>query len=185
MASPLSSPRARRGMTLVEVMVSVFVLTLCTWMLSTTLMASARHAENKRERAWAVEAATNLVERMHGLPFEEVFARYNASTADDPDEACPGPHFPVEGLAPTPDDEDGFVGRVWLPGPGPELREDLDLLELGLPRDLNGDLVVDAADHADDHRLLPVMVEVCWSSGGGLRRFRVETVLSSLERGLR
>ncbi|MBL6721157.1 MAG: prepilin-type N-terminal cleavage/methylation domain-containing protein, partial [Planctomycetes bacterium] len=50
MVCPPRPARARRGMTLVEVMVSVFVLTLCTWMLSTTLMASARHAENKRER---------------------------------------------------------------------------------------------------------------------------------------
>jgi hypothetical protein len=172
-------------MTLVEVMVSVFVLTLCTWMLSTTLMASARHAENKRERAWAVEAATNVVEQMHGLPFDEVFARYNESASDDPEDGVPGPHFLVEGLSPSESDGDGFVGRVWLPGEGPTLREDLDLPELGLPRDLNGDLVVDDLDHAADHRVLPVVVEVAWTSGGGERRFRVETLLSQLERGLR
>ena len=176
--------RSNQGMTLIEVMVSVLVLTLCTWMLSTTLMASAHHADSKRERALAVNSATNLLEYLHALPFDQVFALYNESPEDDPlgPGTAPGSHFPVEGLEPLLKDADGFVGRLLLPSPGPSLREDTDNKRLGLPRDLNGDLNVDEEDHGGDYLILPLVIEVEWQGSAGRRIFNLETILSGIGR---
>lgn len=172
-------------MTLIEVMVSVLVLTLCSWMLSTTLMASSRHAENKRQQAYASEACFNLLEDLHALSFREVFARYNADPSDDPEGpgTSPGAHFIVLGLDARIDDEDGFVGRIHLPSAGPGLFEDGEDSSLEMPRDLNGDLLIDGRDHKGDYEVLPIAVEVEWSSAGADRRFFVETVLAHSARG--
>jgi hypothetical protein len=77
-------------------------------------------------------------------------------------------------------DLDGLVGEVVFPidpltG---ALREDLDLPQLGMPRDLNGDLVIDGADRADDYILLPVLVRLRWESAGRVRSHEVRTILS-------
>lgn len=174
-------------MTLVEVMVSVLVLTLCTWMLSTTLMASSRHAENKREQAWASAACFNVVEDLHAVAFEEVFVRFNDVLEDDLPGAGSGTagHFDVEGLQPLPGDADGHVGRIRLPSSQGLLREDTVDERLGMPRDLDGDLRVDGEDHSQDYALLPVVVEVEWQSASGRRTFFVETVLSGPRRNER
>ena len=48
---------------------------------------------------------------------------------------------------------------------------------LGMPRDLNGDGVIDSEDHAGDYVLLPVKVRVNWRGITGDRSFEVCTVL--------
>ena len=180
----LHSERSRQGMTLIEVMVSILILTLCTWMLSTTLMASAHHADAKRERALAVAGATNLLEHLHALPFEKVFALYNESPEDDPQHpgAAPGAHFHIVGLEATPADQDGHVGRIQLPSPGPALLEDTEDERLGLPRDLDGDLFIDQKDHAENYMVLPLLIEVEWQGSAGRRVFRLQTILSGIGR---
>ena len=60
------------------------------------------------------------------------------------------------------------------------MREDLADAELGTPRDLNGDCLVDASDHAADYTLLPVVVRLRWQSHHGPREFRLYTALSEL-----
>jgi prepilin-type N-terminal cleavage/methylation domain-containing protein len=180
----LHANHANQGMTLIEVMVSVFVLTLCTWMLSTTLMASAHHAETKRERALAVASAANLLEHMHAIPFEQLFARFNENPLDDPKgpQTAPGAHFAVDGLSALASDTDGFVGRVYIPAVDNDLREDTLDEMLGLPRDLNGDLFIDADDHSHDYIVLPVVIKVEWQGMSGRRTFSLETVLSGIRR---
>jgi len=65
----------------------------------------------------------------------------------------------------------GAPPSVW------QLREDLDLPDLGMPRDLNGDSMIDSANHAEDYILLPVQVRVRWNGAFGERELDLFTML--------
>ena len=119
------------------------------------------------------------------MPFREVFACYNADPGDDLGLtiAARGPNFTVVGLDVQTGDPDGFCGRVLFPSVAPggaeELREDFVDAGLNMPRDLNGDGMVDALDHGDDYVLLPVRVRVEWRGISGPRQIELETMLSA------
>ncbi len=175
--------RGARGLTLVELSVAIAVLTVCVYMLSQTVLATIAQAPAKRERAEAMEAVRSVIERMRNEDFADVFALYNADPSDDPGgpATAPGNLFAVPGFDLQPGDPDGFVGEIVLPADGPVLREDADVPELGLPRDLSGDGAVDEFDHALDHIVLPVLVRMEWQSRLGPRRIEVHTMFSDLE----
>ena len=91
----------------------------------------------------------------------------------------------MAGLDPWTEDHDqevAFVGEIVLPGNGPELFENVSIPELGLPRDLNGDLAVRELDIADRYQVLPVTVRITWSSAGGRRVLEIPTMYSSMEK---
>lgn len=199
MKLPVRTTRLRTasaGMTLVEVMVALVILTVAVYLLSSTITAAIAHSDVKRERALAVEAAMNQIERMHSEPFQELFAVYNGDPSDDPlgPGTAAGRHFAVEGLNACTGDPDGLPGEVVVPstaagglvmvGAGPKLvlREDATIAELGLPRDLNGDVLIDDRDHAEDYILLPVIVRVTWEGRGGRREIAMPTILARLEK---
>jgi hypothetical protein len=119
---------------------------------------------------------------MRCLPFRQLWALYNDDPADDPagPGTAPGPHFAVSGLDPLEGDSDGCVGRVRLPSAEGQLREDADDEGFGLPRDLNGDTLIDERHHADDYAILPVLVELEWRSSLGPRRLQMHTMLADL-----
>lgn len=175
---------ARRGLTLVEITVSLAVLTVSVYLLSSTITSVLVHAESKQERTLAVDAAMNQLELMRSLPFEELFSLYNADAADDPGGpgTAPGPHFEVRGLAPRDSDPDGFVGQVVLPSETSYLRENAALTALSMPRDLNGDVMIDGEDHAGDYILLPVLVRIEWDGRVGRRSFEMSTLLAKMEK---
>ena len=77
----------------------------------------------------------------------------------------------------TPGDADALVGRVELPLLGGQLREDMVFPELGLPRDLNGDGIIDALDHSTDCVLIPMRVSVDWQSRKGPRTVTLTTII--------
>ena len=147
---------------MVEVMVAIVILTVSVYILSSTVTATIGHSGVKRERGLAVDGAMNLFEQMRSERFEDLFARYNSDPSDDPGGpgTAPGHHFTVSGLESQASDPDGFVGEIILPeatsGRDVQLREDVDIAKLSMPRDLNGDLVVDGEDHAMDYIVLPV-----------------------------
>jgi hypothetical protein len=62
-------------------------------------------------------------------------------------------------------------------GPPEQLREDVVDAGLGMPRDLDGDGVIDGADHEANYTLLPIRVRVQWRGVSGVRTFDLETVL--------
>lgn len=171
-------------MTLVEIMVSVVVLTVCISLLSNTLAATVAQGVANRERALAVEAAQNLAEDMRRARFEELYALYNQDPTDDPGGAgfAPGSHFAVPGLTVRAGDKDGFVGRVLLPSVAAVLREDSQVPGLGLPRDLNGDHVIDAENHAKDYVVLPVTIRIEWTGRIGKRQFELTTMFADFSR---
>ena len=130
----------------------------------------------------ATQEGRRMIERLQAEPFAQVFARYNDDPADDPGGAGTGPgaDFDVSGFTAWTNDADGLAGEIVLPttalAPG-VLREDVVDTSLGMPRDLNGDGVVDANDHSSDYRLLPVLVRIRWQNASGRNSVEFKTML--------
>jgi type II secretory pathway pseudopilin PulG len=185
---PRSTPdrASKRGVTIIEVTISILVLTVAAYILSSTISASLSHTVTKREQATAVEAAMNAMETLRASPFIDVFALYNDVDADDPlgPGTAPGSNFDVPGLDPivAPGGNAAPLGTIVVPGVNGQLREDQDMAELGLPRDLSGDLVIDGQDHSDDYLVLPVIVRIRWQGRMGPREFEMCTMLVDLQK---
>lgn len=175
-------PVTTAGFSMVEVMVVFVVLTVAMAMFTSTMASTARQRMTKRESAIAAEAGRRMLEVLRAGVFAQTFARYNNSPEDDPGGAgtAPGPHFAVAGLAPAADDLDGFVGEIVFPSSGPALREDVEMPELGMARDLDADGEIDALDHAGDYQVLPVLVRMRWQSRSGPREMEMFTLLANL-----
>ncbi len=154
---------------MIELMVVMAVLTMAVGMFSSTLVATSRHSRMKRETAIASEGARRALEWMRSQPCSILFAMYNANPADDPagPGTAPGSNFLVPGLSPRKADADGFVGQIIFPVTNGVLREDMVSPVLGMPRDLNGDDVIDDAAHSSDYLLLPVHVRIEWNGVAG------------------
>jgi prepilin-type N-terminal cleavage/methylation domain-containing protein len=183
----LSSPTARSGVpgvgpngfTLIEVMVVCAILSIALVMLSSTLASTSKLVPATRESYSACIAAANVIERLRNESPAEVWKLYNSDPADDPGGAgtAPGATFSVADLVPQPGDPDGLVGEILLPEAAGLLLESVELAALGLPRDLNGDAIVDEEDHSDDWVVLPVLVRVQWQGLGGSKEFSLATML--------
>ena len=169
-----SAARAARGsgFTLLELMFSIVLLVIGITAISRLTVGVTRQANFQRECALATEGARAMLERIQAESFSQGFRAFNASSADDPGGAgtAPGANFAITGLRALPDDPDGMPGEIIMPTPAgqPEqLREDVDDPKLGMPHDLNGNGVVDFANHATDYKLLPVLVRVRWQACDG------------------
>ncbi len=164
-------------------MVAVVLLTIAMLGFSKAFVSSMLASDTEREVRLATETARGIMESLAGAEFEQVFQLYNADPQDDPGGVgtAPGPSFDVVGLDPLSGDEDGQAGEVLLPivedVGGYQVREDLDLPELGLPRDLSGDGIVDDQDHSADYVILPVRIRVEWEGSGGPAQAEFHTVL--------
>lgn len=174
-----SVPASRAGMTLIELMIVLVVMTIAVGMLSGTLTSTSRVAPLQRENALAALAARSQFETMRSQSFSQLFALYNSDATDDPDGVgtAPGAGFAVAGLSP-PDGEE-FVGRVVFPGDGNDLKENVDMPLLGMPRDLDGDGAIGEADVSGSYRILPVEVHMRWKSLAGPREMRLHTMFIS------
>lgn len=172
-------------MTLVEVMVAMSVLVVGLLAYTRAVASAALAARTTRETTLATEAAWRVVESMRAQQnFNQVFSLYNTTAADDPmGIAAPGANFAVPGLRPVIGDADGMPGEIVFPtstvGGVVQLREDTVNVKLGMPRDLNGDGVIDALDHSTDYKLLPVIVRVCWQGSAGPGSIEISTLLAN------
>ena len=183
MASLLPPSARRSGFTFVELTIGMAVLLVALLIFSSSVSGVARQRTVNRETNLAVAAARNQLESMRAEDFAQVYALFNANPADDPAGAgsAPGNRFEVAGLDDV-EDGGGFAGEIVFPsledpGLGWQLREDLDLPVLGLPRDLSGDSVVDDQDHSGGYFILPVLVRVRWRSPIGTRQYEMSTQL--------
>ena len=173
------------GFTLLELLVgfTAFVMALLAFVkviLATMAATNAGH-----EATVGQEAARRMIETLHDATFADVFFLYNDDPQDDPNGpgTAPGKNFTVEGLEPRRNDPDGFVGEILFPvaagAPG-VLREDLPDVRFGTPRDLSGDGVFDAQNHAADYGVLPVIVRIDYGGSGSPGRVELRTLLGNL-----
>ncbi|MCP3920000.1 MAG: hypothetical protein GY711_31105 [bacterium] len=170
---------------MIEVAIALPIVLLAGSMFLSMVIAGSRQRQINVETARASGSAQDLLERLRNEELTDLFLLYNADPFDDPGGpgTAPGDTFQVEGL--TPIEGVTFVGEVLLPVlnigteavPDWQLREDSNNTDLGTPRDLNGDSVVDDRDHRGDVTLLPVHVRVRWQGRFGDRVFQLHTVL--------
>lgn len=151
--------------------------------VATVVTSSLTLVTVNRETALAMEAARTYVEEMQSsMDFEQIYAAFNATSADDPTGVtCPGSSFSVVGLsrhyagtgpgAPA-------VGEVIFPDVNNQLREDTSSPSLGMPRDLNGDATIDALDHSADYQLLPVTIRLRWFGAAGTKTVDFRTLIT-------
>ncbi|MBK7874268.1 MAG: prepilin-type N-terminal cleavage/methylation domain-containing protein [Planctomycetes bacterium] len=176
--------RHRAGLTLIEVLCALTILMLSVLGFAQAITASARNAQSTKERTLATQAARRMLEEIEANVFAEAFWRYNDFANDDPGGVgtAQGSRFAVPGLALQAGDADGFAGeivfptRVGLPG---ALREDVGDERLGMPRDLNGDGVIDTLNHGGNYRILPVLVRVRWRGAAGDSVVELRTLLGN------
>ena len=150
---------SRSGFTLLEVTVSMAVVSVAFLALARGIERSARVRATEREVTVALQVAEHVMAEVEGTPFDQLWRRYNDDPADDPAEGgqAPGSTRSVEGLSVAGESltistgllEAGTV-TVRLPVVGDGIAAELTELcqdePLGCPRDLNGDGVVDGED---------------------------------------
>ena len=195
----------QRGTTFIELMVVMAITAVVASMFSRMVLTTSGVRVVGRENGLAADAASGVIEAIRNVNFLDAFALYNNDPNDDPDGVgtAPGNRFPVEGLDVADGVRDGCHLEVILPQLPPgtpstltttkwtydvvslltpgttwELREDYDVEELGFPRDLNGDSLIDSENHSDDYIILPVLIRVEWKGRRGLRRYQVHTILT-------
>ncbi len=178
-------PRPRRGrrsgFTVLELTVALSILAIAIGGLVAASASSYHLSRSNQARSIAHEAVRQKIAEIRSVAPELVYAMYNDDPADDPAGFAPGSGFAVDDLRPRANDPDGFVGRVFFPGDGTgELREDLVMKSLDMPRDLNLDGVIDADDHAGDYVLLPVGVELDWRGARSNAHHQVHFLLMAI-----
>lgn len=156
---------------------------------SSTISGMAKQRNVNRETGLAVAAARNLLETLRSEDFARVFALYNSDPADDPNGpgTAPGNRFAVAGLDEAPDSPDGLECEIIFPtfdDPvlGLQLREDVDMRALGMPRDLSGDNRIDDQDHSDVYFILPVQIRLRWKGATGVRQYEIASQLCRYEK---
>jgi type II secretory pathway pseudopilin PulG len=196
-------------LTIIEVVVALSVLIVAASIFCQTLLSTSRVRQLNRDNALAADAARVVLERMRNEPYLEIYRDYNEDPNDDPggNGTGPGHLFDVPGLEPRDDAPQGKVGRITFPslvvqvtsgsGGGGKLggtggstvtttewhlREDVADEGLGMPRDLNGNNVIDTANHSRDYLVLPVRVRIEWKNGAGARRFDIVTQLGDFRK---
>ena len=180
----------QRGLSLLEVVIAGPIVAIALGMFVQMLGAGVNLRSVVREEWIASAAAQDAVERMRNEEFRDVARLFNMDPLDDPGGpgTGPGPRFFVRGLQQTVPGADGLVGEILLPitnagtevAPDCVVREDLVNDDLGTPRDLNGDCVVDGLNHNDDYTLMPVIVRLRWQGKHGARQFELYTSLAEL-----
>lgn len=175
----------RKGLTLVEIAVGCVILVTGVLSFAQAMISLERAQQHTREVGRATQAARQVLEGIQAQAFAEAFRYYNGTPTDDPGGAgtAPGKNFSVPGLSAKADDPDGFVGEVIFPTPADQpgvLRENTVDAKLGMPRDLNGDgLINNLADYSTTYTILPVRVRVEWVGVGGPGVVELRTLLGN------
>lgn len=177
--------KSKAGFSLIEAVIALAVAALALLGFSSSLISSMMLSQSNRESALARRAAHELVSDLQSAPFAEVYARFNATSADDePTGTNIAAGFAVAGLPLLENDADGLAGEIIFPdklvGGVLELREDFAAETFGQTWDLNLDGVIDEADHSGDYQVLPVLIRVQWRGRGGASKVELRTTLIDL-----
>ena len=169
------------GLTFVELVFTIAVFSVAGLGLIGTMGYSVRQNAVNRETAIASLAARGMIEQLRGETFANILSEFNDYDKDDlaGHGTSPGASFEVTELGKFNTEGAAGVGTIEFPTDSKgELLEDLDMPELGLPRDLNGDGKIDKKPlEGNDYRVLPVRIRVSWVGAAGAREFELLAVL--------
>lgn len=160
------------------------IVSVAMVMFAQTIGSSAKLDPATEETATATAAASQAIERIRNRSVDDIPHSFDDVASNDPGGSgtAPGAWFDVAGLAPV--DSHSHVGHVVMPILRGRVREDFVDAKLGMPRDLNGDGVVDSLDHTNDWLVLPVRIHLEWLAKGGLdrrkRTFDIHTMIPRL-----
>jgi hypothetical protein len=158
------------GLTLVEVVTASAVIALVVVGIVGGISASAKQAALAADTALAVDGARNQVEKMAARSFHTIFASFNDTGTD-------GSWFDIPGL--TPVAGASHVGHVSFPGDNTaNLYENVSSAALGMPRDLDGDGLIDGANKASTYVLLPFQITVSWRGSYGTASYTLNVLLT-------
>jgi hypothetical protein len=160
--------KSRSGFTLVEIGLAMTVLMVALMAMSASTLRSHSLRRQNRERAVAQNAMRQVSEEIHAL--SDQIRRTTAGswsrdlvTALQPGGTL-GETFEVREL--NPQLGHATVGSITVVLD--ESLTDAELrLELGMPRDLDGDGLTDNADVSDAARILPIIVQAKWKGVSG------------------
>jgi Tfp pilus assembly protein PilV len=160
--------RASRGYTLVELALAMTMLMVALMSISAATLRTHSLRRHSRERTLANTVLRTTAERIHSLSYRTVESNPAGWAQDVLAAYGPGGSigntFDVIGLNPVT--AGGQVGRIEILTD--ETASDAALgVELGLPRDLNGDLDASDTDVSGDARILPVVLSVNYSGASG------------------
>lgn len=171
---------AKAGFTIVEISIAVTILVVAIMATSASTLRMSSLQRQNRERAVAHNMVRSISENMHAIadaarenpgdwsPMSTgVWSRDIVNAATDGGEI--GDWFEVGGLnAAGLDEQPGLVTVIT-----DETVTDADLgLNLGMPRDLNGDGDATDTNVTNDASLLPIIVRVRWQGGSGIQQVR-------------
>jgi hypothetical protein len=168
--------RGEAGISLIETLVVLGSVTITILGILTAHVTAAQLNRTNHETSLASEAIRSRMEQICATTPDTVIATYDSNTANDPLGAgtAPGATFSLATLGAN---SAGDRGTVEMPLSGGQLREDVNNAALGMPKDLNGDGVIDSLDHTADWKILPILVRLRWKGVNGDREMRLATVL--------
>lgn len=171
--------RGTRGLTLIELSIAIVILIVALSGMAASMASGLTLNQVNRETALAQEAARDALEGLLETPVGNIWANFNALS--------PNNGFAVAGLQPQAGDPDGLVGQFVFPDAldgagGIDLLENTNDAGLGMPRDLNGDGLVNfgvdvGAPGPSQYVLLPVRVVIQWRGASGNRTYTAESIL--------
>lgn len=161
--------REKGGFTIIEIVIAMTVMLIGLLAFTSTSLIVHSVSEADRERRLAVSGLRIATQRLQ--------ARSTAAIESDDGWAVtltqaylagvnPGPTFDVEGLDPW----DGLpnVGSIQVITDETTTDADIDV-NLGMPRDLDMDGLAVSNDVSNSAEILPVVIRMRWSGGGGDR----------------
>lgn len=156
-------------MSLLETVIGITVVMIGLMAITSTSLVVHSLDESDRSRRLAVNALQGKIEEVNARSNSVLDADAGWSTEllglYDPNQTG-GTTFNVNGLDPW--EGDVTVGSLWVVTD--ETITDTELgVEMGMPRDLDGDGVVGNKDVSTNATLLPVIVRMRWSGEAGER----------------
>jgi hypothetical protein len=177
-------------------MISASVLVVAILGFVASAFASHGLSRSVEERRVAVETLDRLIERIRAdTDWVGLYARLRPLSSESVNDAgltwlgtdlrlqtWPANSYYADFTPPTSLGTVTFLVQVPVLTKGgvPALREDEVAPRYGLPRDLNGDALIDDFSRNNDNRVLPIVTRIRWQHPGSLAQ---EVVLATVLRG--
>ncbi|MEM7310380.1 MAG: prepilin-type N-terminal cleavage/methylation domain-containing protein [Planctomycetota bacterium] len=159
------------GFTMIELAIAMSILMIGLVSAASATMRMHHLRKQNRERIVAQNAARSIAERIHAQSYR--FSESPATWSEELlDVFSPGGTFGDTfdaSILNSPSEDQELPGQIIFVTD--ERLTDADLgIELGMPRDLNGDGDANDADVTNDARLLPVVIRITWRGQAGIQQ---------------